>query len=74
MSEREIIAINSAISGLISVFKVKLFVTPASPAVEAFKLIVNHLNAHYSDYVVFGPTGSTIRQEVSLTLYFLKNY
>ncbi len=65
-SDSEAVDVRKAIRGLISIFKNKLFSLPGSTAIQAFKLIVSHLSAHYmcADYTVIGQIGSVIKQEV----------
>jgi hypothetical protein len=65
-SDSEAVDVKKAIRGLISIFKNKLFSLPGSTAIQAFKIIVSHLSAHYMcvDYSCIGQIGSAIKQEV----------
>lgn len=58
--------IKVAISGLISIFKIKLYSMCPSSAVFAFKALITHLNAHYSDSFIEKTNSCTkIRQQSS---------
>ncbi len=61
------IDIKIAIKGLINIFKSKLFTIPGLTAIQAFKIIVSHLSAHYNcvDYnSCVGQIGSAVKQEI----------
>ncbi|XP_046387021.1 tuberin [Ischnura elegans] len=53
MSEAEVPDVRTVVMGLIHIFRIKLYQLPSSHAIKAYKLLVNHLEAHYKKPSVF---------------------
>jgi cobalamin biosynthesis Co2+ chelatase CbiK len=65
VNEVEVLDVKTVVTGLIKVFKEKLYQLPSSHAIKAYHLLVNHLDSHYQKPVVFENT-SSIRYIVSM--------
>ena len=64
VSEMDVLDVKTVVSGLIKIFKEKLYQLPSSHATKAYRLLVNHLELHYQKPVVFD-NASSIRYIVS---------
>ncbi|XP_071440421.1 tuberin-like [Hetaerina americana] len=58
VSEAEVPDVRTVVVGLIHIFRVKLYQLPSSHAIKAYKLLVNHLEAHYKKPSVFDNVSS----------------
>lgn len=65
MNEVEVLDVKTVVTGLIKIFKEKLYQLPSSHAIKAYRLLVSHLESHYQKPVVFENT-SSIRYLVSV--------
>lgn len=65
VNEVEVLDVKTVVTGLIKIFKEKLYQLPSSHAIKAYRLLVNHLESHYQKPVVFENT-SSIRYMVSM--------
>lgn len=65
MNEVDVLDVKTVVSGLIKIFKEKLYQLPSSHATKAYRLLVNHLELHYQKPVVFD-NASSIRYIVSI--------
>jgi tuberous sclerosis protein 2 len=66
VNEVEVLDVKTVVTGLIRVFKEKLYQLPSSHAIKAYRLLVNHLESHYQKPAVFENT-SSIRYAVSMS-------
>jgi hypothetical protein len=66
-AETEVLDIVTAIDGIVQLFKKKIYHTPSSIAITAYKILVRHLENHYNKPAVLDNC-STIRYLVSLLI------
>lgn len=64
VNEVDVLDVKTVVSGLIKLFKEKLYQLPSSHATKAYRLLVNHLEQHYQKPVVL-ENASSIRYIVS---------
>jgi tuberous sclerosis protein 2 len=72
--QNEVADVKTAITGLVKIFTTKMYQLPSGHSVKAYKLLVNHLEAHYQKPAVFEMT-SSIRYMVSRIelIFYLPN-
>ncbi|XP_067006155.2 tuberin isoform X2 [Anabrus simplex] len=58
VNESEVTDVKTTVVGLIKVLKFKLYQLPSTHAIRVYKLLVNHLEAHYHKPAVFENTSS----------------
>lgn len=64
MDQSEVSGIETAVNGLICIFRTKLHSLPSTPSIQAFRLLVIHINAHYGEAYVVDERTSVLRRNV----------
>ena len=63
--DEDIIDIKTVVCGLVELIEEKMWETPQGITVEAFKLLVTHINAHYKYGLVSYSNSLPIREKVT---------